>query len=439
MVRRDEAAHDPTRRQFFRTVGQQTVRNAGAVMGAAAELRRAGGAAARGLLDAGVSTPLLPSAGEAVSVSSVGPIAAAEPEAPFRSAYRLGDGALLLLDQRELPGRVTIVPCAEASEIASAIRSRVVNGGPVVAEVAAYGLALAVARSVGSGEHSRDQVFRAAVNTLRGARADVHALRVAVDRMERRYDAMTGGAPTDNASVELTALIRAEADAIASEATLAHAALGRSGAAVITARVSTDTTGTPGALINLLMHADMGPLSCGMVGTGTQLLQSLIGLGRQVHVWVTEAAPSMEGARMAALQLTQADIPHTVVADSAVGWLLSARHVDAVLLRGDTVCANGDTSGLIGSLNVALLAASVGVDVFVVAPPTAFDIEAVDGRGLAPDLRSPAELMAASVGRDGHVRPAVFGVRLNPTSDIVPIDLINAYLTAAGARPGGRA
>lgn len=438
MARRDETAHDPTRRQFFRTFGQQTVRNAGAVMGAAAELRRAGGAAARELLDVGGPAQTTAAAGEAVSTDSVGPIVAAEPETPFRSAYRLGDDALLVLDQRDLPGRVTIVPCAEPSEIASAIRSRAVNGGPVLAEVAAYGLAITLARSVGRGEQSRDQAFRAAANTLRGARPDVHALRVAVDRMERRYDALTANAPTDD-HPELAELMRGEADAIASEATLAHAALGRSGAEVIAARVAEDATRTPGAPINLVMHADMGPLSCGMVGTGTQLVQSLIGLGRKVHVWVTEAAPTLEGARMAALQLTQADIPHTIVADSAVGWLLASRSLDAILLRGDTVCASGDTCGLIGSLNVARLAASAGADVYVVAPQTSFDVDAVDCRGLAPDLRSPAEAMAASVGSDGHSRPAVFGVRLNPTTDIVPVALVTAYLTDTGSRPGGRA
>ena len=142
---------------------------------------------------------------------------------------------------------------------------------------------------------------------------------------------------------------------------------------------------------------------------------------------------------MAALQLTQADIPHTIVADSAVGWLLTSRRIDIVLLRGDTVCANGDSCGLIGCLNVAQLAASGGVPVYVVAPQQSFDVDAVDGRGLAPDLRSPAEQMAASVGSDGHRRPAVFGVRLNPMTDIVPFDLITAYLTDSGPRPGGRA
>lgn len=444
MAQRDETegAHDPTRRQFFRTIGQQSVRNAGAVMGAAAELRRAGGVAARELLDIGEPAATVPSAGGPVPVEGMGPIVAGDPETPFRSAYRLGDDTLLVLDQRDLPGRVTILPCAEPTEIASAIRSRAVNGGPVLGEVAACGLVITVARSVDRTGQSRDQAFRAAANILRGARSDVHALRIAVDRMERRYEALTAETSADaflGEPSDLSGRLRSEADAIAIEATLAHAALGRAGAGVIAARVADDSTRTPGAPINLLMHADMGPLSCGLVGTGTQLLRSLLGLGLKVHVWVTEGAPTMEGARAAALQLTQSDVPHTVIADSAVGWLLSSRRLDGVLLRGDTVCANGDTAGLIGSLNVALLAGSAGVPVFFVAPQTSYDADAADGRALALDLRSPAEQMAASFGSDGHGRPAVFGSRLNPTIDLVPIGLITAYLTDSGPRPGGSA
>lgn len=446
MARRDdpEGAHDPSRRQFFRTFGQQTVRNAGAVMGAAAELRRASGAAARELLDMGVE----PGASSYSSAPSGAPAASgatreaspAESAAHFRSAYRLGEGALLLLDQRELPGRTSILTCSDPTEIASAIRSGAVNGGPVLGEVAAYGLWIALAGAADRPIAGREGAFRAASNTLRGARRDVNALRWAVSRMEGRYDQLTADEGADRLATDgaaLTAAMRAEADAITSEAQLAHAALGRSGAEAIAARAATDDSHTPADPINLLIHGDMGPLSCGMVGTGSSVIQSLLGLGCAVHVWITEAAPSMEGARIAALQLTQQDVPHTLIADAAVGWLFSSRRVDAVLLRGDTVTASRETAAIIGSLNVAALAAAAGVPVHVVAPRSSFN-DQIEAKDLVLELRSSAETLAASVASDGHGRPAVFGVRLNPTVDIVPSALITSFLTEGGAQPGGR-
>ncbi len=429
-----EAGHDPTRREFFRTFGQQTVRNAGAVMGAAAELRRASGAAARELLDLGTESSPDPRAAQA---------SAEDRGATFRSAYRLAGDSLLILDQRDLPGRLTIVTCSEPSEVSSAIRSGAINAGPVLAEVAAYALAQVLARPPPRTTESRDQLFSAAANTLRGARREVHALRWAVDRVEARYDALTAGGPAAEAQADgdpgLEAHLRQEADAIAGEAQLAHAALGRSGAQAIAAAAAANSTRHRGEPTNLLMHGDMGPLSCGMVGVGTAILQSLVGLGHSVHVWLTEAAPGLEGARVAALQLTQADVPNTVIADTAVGWLLSSRQLDGALLRGDTVAANMDTVGLIGSLNVARLAAAAGVPVYVVAPDSAFDPDTAAGSDLVLDVRSPAEAMAASPDRDGRTRPAVFGVRLHPSADVVPAHLVTAFLTASGPRTVDRA
>jgi methylthioribose-1-phosphate isomerase len=332
---------------------------------------------------------------------------------------------LLVLDQRELPGRMSIVSLAQPSEVSSAIRSGAINGGPILGEIAAYSIWLAAGRAREAELQALDQQVRAAANTLRTPRPDAHALRAAVNRMEAVFDQVT----SDGAKGEGVAeALRAEADLIAQSSQVAHSALGRVGAMAFTGDQP----------VNMLMHGDMGPLSSGMVGTGTAIVNTLMAAGRSVHVWLTEAAPSTEGARVAALQLTQMDVPHTVIADTAVAWLFASRHVDAALLRGDTVAANGDTLSLIGSLNVATLATAADVPVLIVAPSTSFDEESADARGLVLDLRSVAESFAAQA-EAGSQRPAVFGVRLNPQVDVVPRGLVSGYVTESGARPGGRA
>ncbi len=373
---------DPTRRQFFRQLGRESIRNAGAVAGAAAEIRRAGNVAARDLLD------LAEPAGHATGSAETPPI-----ESGFNSAYRLGEGVLLALDQRELPGRMSILSLAEPSEVSSAIRSGVINGGPVLGEIAAYALWLAAERMNDADQPSRDQRVRAAANTLRTPRSDVYALRRAVDRMEATYDQFTADQDAGADPSSVAESLRAEADAIAGEGQIAHSSLGRVGAEFIALAASEADTPAEQPL-SVLMHGDMGPLTSGMVGTGTAVLNSLAGMRFGLHVWLTEAAPSTEGARVAALQLTQMDVPHTVISNSAVAWLLSSRRVDAALLRGDTVTSNGDTLALIGSLNVATLATAADVPVFVIAPTTSFDEQSADARGLVLELRSPAESFA---------------------------------------------
>ena len=397
---------DPTRREFFRTFGRESIRNVGSVVGAASEIRRATSVAAQDIF-------AVPGAGRPAEHEE-------SPEtvdASFNSAYRLGDGAILALDQRELPGRMSILSLREPTEVSSAIRSTAINGGPILGEVAAYALTLVAQRMAGAEQDERDRAFSAATNTLRTPRTDVHALGAAIARMESAY------------SRDPHAL-KAEADNIASAAQAAYSALGRAGASFV-------AQSSPEGTINLLMHGDMGPLTSGMVGTGTALINSLLSDGRAVHVWITEAAPSNEGARVAALQLTQLDVPHTVIADTAVAWLLASRHIDAALVRGDTVGSNGDTLAPIGSLNVATLATAADVPVLVIAPGTSFDDTTADVRSLVLELRSPAEGLPASPTTPAP-RPTVFGVRLNPTVDVIPRSFVSGYVTESGVHPGGR-
>lgn len=348
MARPDE--QDTSRREFFRTFGRETVRQAGAVAGAAAELRRSSEAAARVLFDPETATPDQPS----------DPINQSQPDATFRSAYRFTGTEIVALDARLLPDRVVTVSLVQPSEVASAIRGGAINGGPVLAEVGAYAMALAAQGVVARPETGRVQQVRAAANTLRAAKPQIHALTWAVDRLEALYLELAGQGTDPTQAAES---LRSEADSIASANAVAQAEIGQVGAGVLSA-----TSNEP---LNLLVHGDMGPLSCGMVGMGTALFADLRDRGRDVHVWATEAAPSGEGGRVTAFTLRQLDLPHTVIPDTAVGWLLHARRIDSVLLRGDGVAENGDCMVPMGGLTAAVVAKEASVPVHVLAPRSA--------------------------------------------------------------------
>jgi methylthioribose-1-phosphate isomerase len=399
MARPDE--RDTSRRDFFRTFGRETVRQAGAVAGAAAELRRSSMAAARVLFDpeAAIDSPALdPIDPPVVAVDPT------QPDATFRSAYRFTGTQITALDARQLPGRVRTVALVEPSEVASAVRAGALNGGPVLAEVGAYAMALAARAVIARPETGRVQQLRAAANTLRAAKPGIHALTWAVDRLEALYLELEdqGADPA-----QVAESLQSEADAIALGNASAHAQIGRIGAQAVSAGESEPT--------NLLMHADMGPLSCGMVGMGTTLIQELRDAGRAVHVWLTDAAPGGEGGRVAAFQLRQLDVPFTVIPDAAVGWLLDRHNVAALLLRGDRVATNADCGVIVGGLSAAIVAAAADVPVIVLAPRNSFDPGAADGVALRAD-----ETFAPGAAR------------LNPSSDVVPHDLVTRLISEAG-------
>ncbi|HEY7025267.1 MAG TPA: hypothetical protein VH371_09935 [Candidatus Limnocylindrales bacterium] len=370
--------HDPSRREFFKTFSREAIQNAGAVAGAAAELRRTSMAAAREILD---MSEVPASASATIRPVPIATEEASAPKETFRSPFRFTGSSVVVLDKRDLPSKLTTFECSTASDVAAALRAGAVATGPVMGQVAAYGMALAAGRHV-----------QVAADEIRSSRAEVHAVRQAVDRMIAAHDA---GADL----VE-------EAHAITTEAGVAFASIGQRWADLVV-----------GARITLLVHGDSGPLACGMVGMLTAGIQSLIERGSELHVWVTEGTPTGEGARLTALELTQHDVPHTVIPDSATGWLVASRPVTAVVLRGDTVASNGDTVSSLGARQVAQLASDVRVPVYVLAPSVSWNKQIHDVSALVLDLRSAAELGSAS------------RARLDPPFDVVPARTVTSYVS----------
>jgi methylthioribose-1-phosphate isomerase len=402
--------HDATRREFFRHFGRQTIQSAGAMAGAAAELRRSSMEAARELFDvsevAATEVPIRSS----VEIPSHSASAAAD---LYRSAYRFTGSSMVVLDQRELPERVLTFECHAANDVASALRSGAITRGPVMGEVAAYGMALAALSATERTVESRNQVMGAARGALKAARGEVHAVAQAVERVSSRYyDLANEGASGAAIAERMTA----EADKIALEQTAACAEIGRLWSELLAGAML-----EVGGQLDVVVNGDSGALSCGMVGMSTSALSALLDAGRSIHVWVPAGAPVGEGTRITALQLTQLDIPHTVIPDSALGWLFASRQVAAVALRGDTVVANGDVVSSLGAVTVARLAHDSDVPVHVLAPRSAWDAAAVDVSHLVLDLRSAAELGSAK------------RARLEPPFDVVPAQLVDAYVSEVAA------
>ena len=61
------------------------------------------------------------------------------------------DDAVVMIDQRKLPGEEIYVHCKTAPEVASAIKTMVIRGAPAIGVAAAMGLALGVQHEQGHG------------------------------------------------------------------------------------------------------------------------------------------------------------------------------------------------------------------------------------------------------------------------------------------------
>ena len=111
------------------------------------------------------------------------------PETPTEiQAVQYRDGAIVLLDQTQLPGVETYVDCASVDAIVDAVVRLVVRGAPALGAVGGYGVAAAMAQ--GEREGWSLERLHAEVTRIRDARPTAVNLAWGVDRVRPH---MAGG------------------------------------------------------------------------------------------------------------------------------------------------------------------------------------------------------------------------------------------------------
>lgn len=420
----EREAVDLDRRRFFRSFGRSAVEAAGQVAGAADILRRGTLAAAGGMLEAArEASPTAPGAvGASQQARIPGEVAA------YRSPYRLVEDALILVDQRALPEKIVELTCRDGRDVARAIASGAVGGAPLLGQLAAYGLAITAKRLRDRRAGAVRVALESNATLLRAAAPSARPVAAALGRMTARKQALGDAADPE----VLADALRAEADAIATEAMSDHAALARHGAAALPR--------LEGRPLDLLVHGELGAMGGGLVGTGLAIAQLLQAEERPVHVWITEARPTLEGARVAAWELRQAGIAHTVIADSSVAWLFRRQAPDAALLGASWVTCRGDAAVGTGGAAVAVLAATIPeppVPVLLCAPLSTFDPDTADPGAIPDEQRAIRAFADDSPGpaSAGPPRMSPSSAARTPAVDIVEARWLTAILTEEGVLP----
>ena len=318
------------------------------------------------------------------------------------------EGALLLLDQRQLPTRTCWVRCERAEEVAAAITNLVVRGAPAIGVAAAWGMALAAEAS------SDEDDLCAAAALLEAARPTAVNLAWAVRRVL--------GAMLEVPPAERAVRARAEAAAIAAEDAAACRAMARHGADLI-----------PGdGPVEVMTHCNAGALATTGIGTALGVVRELAARGRLANLWSCEARPVLQGARLTAWEALQDGLPVTLIADSAAATVLAERAVAAVIVGADRIAADGGTANKVGTYPLAVLARRHHVPFYVVAPTSTVDLDLPTAMEIPIEERDGDEVRKV---RGVLVAPAEVPV-FNPAFDRTPPELITAIVTERGvARP----
>ncbi len=321
------------------------------------------------------------------------------------------NGKVKMVDQRLLPARFELVTFDTVEGVARSIKEMYVRGAPAIGATAAFGMALAAQISTAGDKAALLADLNRAADTLRITRPTAVNLFWAIERM--LHAAQNPGLESANAVRE--ALV-AEAQAVADEDVQVNRAMGCFGQEVI-------HDGD-----NILTHCNAGALATVDYGTVLGVVRAAVEHGKNVHVWVDETRPRLQGARLTAWELMRDGIPCTLIADNAAGQLMRTGRVDVVLYGADRVAANGDVANKVGSYKLAVVARENGIPCFSVVPTSTIDMNLPNGDLIPIEERDAQEVTVI----DGQ-RIAPEGVPVaNIAFDVTPHRYLSGIITEKG-------
>ena len=319
-------------------------------------------------------------------------------------------GAVRIVDQRALPEDHVTRDLDTAEQMVEAIRTLQVRGAPLIGIAAAMGLVAGLRELRAAPREPFLTRLDALAAQLGATRPTAVNLRWALDRMV----SVAHATPGDGGAV--WERLQAEATAIWEEDRAMCRRIGECGLALL----------PDGAKV--LTHCNAGALATGGIGTALAPIYLAHDAGRQLHVFVGESRPVLQGSRLTAWELTHAGIPCTVIADAAAGALMRAAQVDLVLVGADRIARNGDFANKIGTYALAVLARHHGVPFYCCAPSSTIDVTLPDGDGIPIEQRPPEEVTTVA----GRPVAPTEAAALNPAFDVTPARYVTGYLTDRG-------
>ena len=323
------------------------------------------------------------------------------------------DDAVVMIDQRKLPGTETYVTCRTAQDVAKAIKTMVIRGAPAIGVAAAMGLALGMRRSKASGTRQFATEFQKLCDLLAATRPTAVNLFWAIERMKGVFaeEAQRGASVT-----EITNRLVSEAHAIHDEDVQSCRSLGAHGATLVPEDA------------RILTHCNAGALATAGYGTALGVVRAAAEQGKRVAVLADETRPFLQGARLTAWELVRDGIDTTVITDNMAGTMMRLGHVDLVVVGADRIAANGDVANKIGTYSVAVLAHEHGIPFYVAAPISTVDLQTLDGAQIPIEERNERE-----VTHVGGLRMTPAGARIrNPAFDVTPAKYVTAIVTERG-------
>lgn len=318
---------------------------------------------------------------------------------------------LRILDQTYLPKREVYSDIRDVGRVWEAIKKLRVRGAPAIGIAAAYGFYMGIKELPESTFESFWVEVERVAEYLEGARPTAINLQWALNRLKTTIQAHK-----DKPIEEIKEIVLKTAKTIHDEDKRICKKIGENGVSL----VNKDA--------RILTHCNTGSLATGQYGTALSVIFHAHEGGKNIQVWVDETRPLLQGSRLTAWELMNAEIPMKLIADSTAGSIMKQGKVDLVIVGTDRVAANGDTANKIGTYPLAVLAKENDVPFYVAVPLSTIDMELENGDEIPIEERDDEEITAFNGSQVAPKKVETY----NPAFDITPHKYISGFITEKG-------
>ena len=333
--------------------------------------------------------------------------------------------AVVMIDQKALPLEERTLTCKRYEDVITAIKDLTVRGAPAIGVAAAMGIALGTLQiSTTSAENLKAEFYRIC-DCFSQTRPTARNLFWAIERMKRCFEKALASDLSVHSSAQedqgafsherIRQVLIAEAVRVGEEDIAINRRMGLNGRSLI-------KDGD-----HILTHCNAGALATAGYGTALGVIRAACEEGKNIHVFVDETRPVLQGARLTAWELMKEGIPATLITDNMAGFLMQQGKVNLVITGADRIAANGDTANKIGTYALAVLAKENHIPFYIAAPLSTIDLSIKTGDDIPIEERDSEEVTLFR-----GVRTAPMGIQVyNPAFDITPNRYITAIITEA--------
>lgn len=295
---------------------------------------------------------------------------------------------LLILDQTLLPKQKRFIKIENPFQMAEAIKDLKVRGANIIGISA--GLSLADFALKDSGL----KLFQEAALRLKKARPTAVHLAKAVDRL-------LACSSSEDKLKEAYRIWEEDREACEKMAFLGEKL------------ISSDE--------GIMTFCNAGALATGGSGTALGIIKAAYKNKKQIHVYVCETRPVMQGERLTFWELQEEKIPSTLLCDNMAAGLMAQGKIQKIITGADRVSLNRDVANKTGTLSLAVLARHFKIPFYVAAPSSTFDSKCPTGEEIPIEQRNPVEVSSFWSDKKKSI--------YNPAFDITPFSLISGIIT----------